>query len=101
MRYPPETIARHVSAYRAGDLTAAEYCREHRLNYWTFLEWRKRKPSRPAADLSFVKVALPAPVSPACLEIITRTGATVRIPAEIDAIRARLLLGAVKRSGIA
>ena len=99
MRYTPAEIHRHLARYRQSGLTVRAFCTRHSLKYWTFLDWRKRfSITHPEPESPFVKVDLP---SASFIEIVTASNATIRLPLDQDADRIRLLLAAIKRSGLA
>ncbi len=99
MRYSPDDIRRHLQAHRTSGLSIFAYCKQHGVNYWTFREWRKRRFPADSSSVApqFVKLDLP---QSSVLEVVTGSGATIRIPAEMDSATAARLLYAVKRSRI-
>lgn len=107
MRYTNEEITRHLLEQRKSGLTAAAYCKAKGIAVWTFYGWSKRRPHRRCiavvqkTPLPFVKMSFPTqPVNTQSMEIITCSGATIRIPGEMGVQRARQLLVAVKRAGM-
>jgi hypothetical protein len=99
MRYSPDDIKRHLQGHRTSGLSMRAYCRRHGLNYWTFREWQKRRipTSASLAVPQFLKFDLP---KVSVIEIVTGSGATIRIPAEVEPLALRQILCAVKHSRI-
>ncbi|MFK7889934.1 MAG: IS66 family insertion sequence element accessory protein TnpB [Granulosicoccus sp.] len=86
-----QLIEKHASS----GLSGAQFCREHKVTYASFMNWRKRlqkaaMPPGPASESKFVELTAPSPISeisPAqtqtqsglCVELTLGTGIELRI----------------------
>jgi transposase-like protein len=80
-----------LAAFERSGLSAADFARQHHLQYTTFCNWRQRQ-GKPQSSPGFVQVELPPPSAPAELVIELGSSARVRITeAGQLALAARLL----------
>lgn len=55
---------KHIDAWRGGDLSQRQYCREHGLKYHRFIYWKKKFPATKASSVSLVEVSVPEMFQP-------------------------------------
>ncbi len=80
-----------LEAFDRGGLSAAEFARQHRLNYTTFCGWRGRRDQAKGLP-AFVQLEVAPP--PAPVELLIEVGAATRIRLQSEgqiAMVARLL----------
>lgn len=80
-----------LAAFDRSGLSAAEFARQHRLNYTTFCGWRQRRAQAKGLP-AFVQVEVAPPPAPA--ELLIEVGAAARIRLQSEgqiALAARLL----------
>ena len=65
-----------MEAFDRSGLRAAEFARQHRLNYTTFCNWRQRRAQAKGLP-AFVQVEVAPPPAPA--ELLIEVGSAVRL----------------------
>ena len=70
--------ARLLAAFDRSGLSAADFARQHGLNYTTFCGWRQRH-AKTNPSPGFVQVELHGPTAPAPAELVVEFSAQVRL----------------------
>ncbi len=91
VRMLAERRERLLDEFERSGLSAAEFARQHRLNYTTFCGWRKRRD--PAKRLpSFVQVEVVPQAAPVALLIEVGAAARIHLQSESQVVLAARLL---------
>lgn len=84
-RYTEEERREWLTRYEQCATSAAAFCREHELNYQSFLRWRQRATPGSESSTEFLELEVPCPVSVPHAETVELTfpsGLTLRINAQ-------------------
>jgi len=84
-RYTEEERREWLTRYEQCATSAAAFCREHELNYQSFLRWRQRATPGSESSPEFLELEVPCPVSVPHAETVELTfpgGLTLRINAQ-------------------